>query len=213
MDGGTLRAGAPPAQGQIAVVLVHGRDQDAAVMRDLLERLPAPPAATCLLPEAAGRSWYAARYTDGPDLLEPDVGRALATVEAALTEARQACPGGPLVLVGFSQGACLAAERLARRGRTGLDGVALLTGAFIGPHPGTLREPAHGVAGLRVEMVSSEHDDWVLAPHVRTTAASLRAAGADVRLTMTDEPEHRIDDVAVAAVARLLADVRRSGDA
>ena len=103
-----------------------------------------------------------------------------------------------VVLAGFSQGACLVAELLARAPRR-FAGAAILTGAFIGPQP----EPA-GLDGVPVFMESSRYDEWVALDHVEATAKAFEAAGARVELQVSDDREHRIRDAAVAGVRALL---------
>jgi phospholipase/carboxylesterase len=189
---------------RVAAVLVHGRDQDAAYMREHLVGPLDRPDVAYILPEAPGRSWYAGRFNAPVADLEPELSAALETIAGAVRRAGQSADA--VVLAGFSQGACLVAELLAREGAAGLSGAAILTGAFIGAREREDEERAlpGGLHGFPVELVSSETDGWVGPAYVRATAQSLEAAGATVRVQITGEPEHRIDDIAVAAVAGLL---------
>lgn len=182
------------ARARRVAVVVHGRSQDPVYMLEhLVARLEAPDVAF-VLPAAAERSWYPARYFDPREANEPWLGHALAAVEAAI--------GGVeperVVLAGFSQGACLVADMLARAPRP-FAGAAILTGAFIGPHP----EPA-GLDGVPVFMESSRYDEWVALDDVEATAKAFEAAGARVELHVSDDREHRIRDAAVAGVRALL---------
>jgi phospholipase/carboxylesterase len=198
------RDGAPIEAASVVAVLVHGRDQDAGYMQANLVGPLQRPEIGYLLPEARGRSWYAGRFSDPVATLEPELSAALSEIEAAVRVASQA--SAPVVLAGFSQGGCLVAELLGRRGSMGLAGAAVLTGAFIGERsrPGEVRALGVSLDQLPVEIVSSEVDEWVGPEYVRAEACSLADAGAAVHLQMTSEPEHRIDEVAVSAVARLL---------
>ena len=189
-----VTVGPPVAGARRVAVVVHGRDQDPEYMLEhLVARLEAPDVAF-VLPAAAERSWYPARYFDPREANEPWLGHALAAVEAAI--------GGVeperVVLAGFSQGACLVADLLARAPRP-FAGAAILTGAFIGPHP----EPA-GLDGVPVFMESSRYDEWVALDDVQATAKAFEAAGARVELQVSDDREHRIRDAAVAGVRALL---------
>jgi phospholipase/carboxylesterase len=189
-----VTVGPPVAGARRVAVVVHGRNQDPEYMLEhLVARLEAPDVAF-VLPAAAERSWYPARYFDPREANEPWLGHALAAVEAAI--------GGVeperVVLAGFSQGACLVADLLARAPRP-FAGAAVLTGAFIGPHP----EPA-GLAGVPVFMESSRYDEWVALDDVQATAEAFEAAGARVELQVSDDREHRIRDAAVAGVRALL---------
>jgi phospholipase/carboxylesterase len=198
------RDGASIEAASVVAVLVHGRDQDAGYMQENLVEPVQRPDTAYLMPEAPSRSWYAGRFSDPVPTLEPALSSALSAIEAAVAVASQASV--PVVLAGFSQGACLVAELLGRRGRMGLAGAAVLTGALIGERsrPEEVRRLEVRFDGLPVELVSSELDEWVGPEFVGAAARSLADAGAAVHLQLTWEPEHRIDDVAVAAVARLL---------
>jgi phospholipase/carboxylesterase len=106
-----------------------------------------------------------------------------------------------MVLAGFSQGACMVADVVARKPRD-YAGVAVLTGALIGPDgdetvPGPL-------AGVPVFMETGRYDEWVQLERVEATARAFAAAGAVVELQVSDDPAHRIRDEAVAGVRALL---------
>jgi phospholipase/carboxylesterase len=189
-----VTVGPPVAEARRVAVVVHGRDQDPAYMLEhLVARLDAPDVAF-VLPVAAERSWYPARYFDPREANEPALGHALAAVEAAI--------GGVeperVVLAGFSQGGCLVADLLGAAPRP-FAGAAILTGAFIGPRP----EPAE-LDGVPVFMESSRYDEWVALDDVEATARALEGAGARVTLELSDDREHRIRDAAVAGVRSLL---------
>jgi phospholipase/carboxylesterase len=189
-----VTVGPPVAGARRVAVVVHGRDQDPEYMLEhLVARLDAPDVAF-VLPAAAERSWYPARYFDPREANEPWLGHALAALEAAIGDVEPE----RVVLAGFSQGACLVAELLGRAPRR-CAGAAILTGAFIGAHP----EPA-GLDGVPVFMESSRFDEWVALDDVEATAKALEAAGARVELQVSDDREHRIRDAAVAGVRALL---------
>jgi predicted esterase len=189
-----VTAGPPVGEARRVAVVVHGRDQDPAYMLEhLVGRLDAPDVAF-VLPVAAGRSWYPARYFDPREANEPWLGHALAAVEAAIAGVEPE----RVVLAGFSQGGCLVADLLSRAPRP-YAGAAILTGALIGP--GAQLAP---LAGMPVFMESSRHDEWVALDDVEATARALEAAGARVTLEVSDDREHRIRDAAVAGVQELL---------
>ena len=109
------------------------------------------------------------------------------------------------MLAGFSQGACLLADFIARRQRP-YGAAALLTGALIGA-PEELT-PVPPLDGLPVLLVSSRHDEWVRVEDVRATARAFEAAGARVDLQVLDTREHLIAPDAVERVRRLLETAR-----
>ena len=170
-------------------------------MLDVIARLELPDVAY-LLPVAPGRSWYDGRYFDPRLTLEPQLSRALAAVEQALAAAAaDGVASGQVVLGGFSQGACLAAELVAQRPRP-LAGLAILTGALIGG-PGELAGP-RGLGGLPVYASCALDDAWIPIEDARACAEAFAAAGAEVVFEELDDLEHHVSDRAVAGLRTLL---------
>jgi phospholipase/carboxylesterase len=200
---GTVVVGHPLQTASLAVVVVHGRDQDPHWMLEhLVGRLDLPRAAF-ILPTIAGRSWYPGRFFDPAANNEPWVSEALQTCADAVALAEDAgMPVDRIVLVGFSQGACLVAEALERDPRP-YAAAAILTGGLIGSEE-ELHAPPESLEGMRVLISGHVDDDWVPVPRVVRTAELLREADASVELAIHDDPEHQINDDEVAAVRRLL---------
>src|SRR3712207_2141709 len=99
------------------LVLCHGRGGGPDSMHALAAALDLPGIA-CVAPAAPGGSWYPKRFIEPRAANEPYLSAALATVDAALNEVLGAgVPAERVVLGGFSQGACLATDALARRPR------------------------------------------------------------------------------------------------
>lgn len=195
-----VRLGPGPAEARLTTVLVHGRDQDDATTRDLAERLELPDVAH-VLPVAAERSWYPGRYFDPLETLEPHLGSALAAIDRAIGVAGAA--DERLVLAGFSQGACLIAEYLARHGARPFHGAAILTGSLLGT-PAERAEPRIA-RGLPMAFASSRHDDWIPLEDALDTAERFRRAGAEVDVTELDDRVHHVSDRAVAELRALLS--------
>ena len=184
----------------MAGVLVHGRDQDAGVMLDVVQRLKLDDVAY-LLPVAAERSWYPRRYFDPVSENEPHLTWAIEACEAALAAIQaEGIPDQRIVLGGFSQGACVVAELLARQPRP-IAGAAVLTGSLLG-RPAE-RTPAP-LDGLRMFFASSRYDEWIAPADARATAEAFERAGAMVRFETYDDREHHINDRAVAGLRALL---------
>ncbi|MQA09843.1 MAG: hypothetical protein GEU98_15090 [Pseudonocardiaceae bacterium] len=193
-------AGAPAARAAAVAVLVHGRDQDSGYMLDFWTGLGRTDV-HCLLPEADERSWYPGRFYDPVEQNEPWLSGALEAIEGAVAAADR-LGSLPIVLVGFSQGGCLVAEYLARMGIRSLAAAAVLTGSLMGTDVASRSMP-ESVRGFPVLVASSEADSWVAPRFVEQTAEVLRLAGADLRVEMSGELEHRIGDRAAKAVDEL----------
>jgi len=183
---------------------MHGRDQDPEYMRSHLVSPLGLPSVSYVLPRAPGGSWYPGRFFDPLESLEPWLSDALVVLDEAIS----ACgvPVERLVLAGFSQGACIVAEHVARRPARYL-GVALLTGTFLGtPEEHT---PVGDLDGLPVFVSAGRQDEWIPLEHIEATARAFSAAGASVSVVVTDNTDHVITDEAVAGVRALLQSAPR----
>jgi phospholipase/carboxylesterase len=199
-----VTAGNPDAA--VAAVLVHGRDQDPAFMLDVAARIGLEDRVAYVLPRAAERSWYPGRFYDPMQDNEPWLGWSLEALGAAVTVARG--PGRPLrriALVGFSQGACIVAEHLARRPEP-YGAAAILTGALFG-EPEADRVPVGSLAELPMFFGIAQDDDWIPVPAVRATVAAFQRAGAACELRVYEPGEHGVNDDEAAAVRALLTDL------
>lgn len=204
LEAAPVLTGAPLTAARAAAVLVHGRDQDEHVMLDLVRRLQVDDVAY-VLPVAAGRSWYDGRYFDPVACNQPQLDWALEACEAAIERARRAgLPDGRILVGGFSQGACLVAELIARH-PAAFAGVAVMTGALLGPPGGQVR-PAP-VPDLPMFFSCGREDPWISLADARACAQAFADAGAAVTFAVSEEREHRIDDGAVAWLRRRLAAV------
>ncbi|GAA4874237.1 alpha/beta hydrolase [Actinomycetospora straminea] len=206
--------GAPPGSGALAVVLLHGRDQDPAWMREhvvdrLAERLP-DGAVTWVLPAAPERAWYSGRVHDPLEETRAERDRAAAVVDGlADALAAHGHDARSTVLAGFSQGACLVADHLLRRPRRWA-GAVVWTGAAFGP-VGTDRwsapDPAPDpgpLAGLPVLLTNGDADAWIPLTATEELAGLLRDRGAEVELRVQPGRDHEVADDEVDAAAALL---------
>ena len=196
-------SGPPPSGARMTCVLVHGRDQDEGVMLDVVRRLGLDDVAY-LLPVAAGRSWYPGRYFDPIADNWPHLVLAMQACEAAMAVATAAGVSNERIVVGgFSQGACVTTELLARRPRP-FAGAAILTGSLLGSVDERIT-PAR-VDGLRMFFGLSRYDEWVALEDARATATAFARSGAAVTFEAYEDRAHHISDRAVGGLRKLLAD-------
>jgi phospholipase/carboxylesterase len=197
-----------PARADAVLVLLHARGHSAASMYQLAGRLGLPGIAV-VAPEAPGGSWYPLRFNEPRAANEPHLSRALAIAGAALDDVAAAgVPPERVVLGGFSQGACLACDVLARDPRP-LGGLAALCGGLIGAVDEELARPAPGALdGLPVLLTGNEQDAWVPVGRVRRTAELLGAAGARVDLRVHPPRPHRVHDDEIEALRALVSRLR-----
>ena len=173
-----LTGGTPVDNARAALVLVHGRGADAAGMFDLARLLGVPNVAW-LAPQARNHTWYPSSFLAPIADNEPGISSGIALLDAVIEGlAGNGIPPEHVVLLGFSQGACLSLECAARRpGRYG--GVAGLSGGLIGP-PGTPRDYPGSLDGTPVFLGCSDHDPHIPEDRVHETDRVLAGMGASV---------------------------------
>lgn len=196
-------AGAALGEARAAVVLVHGRGGTARDILDLAAELARPEIAW-LAPEAAGRSWYPNSFMAPLESNQPYLDSALAALGRLVERVAGEGPGSDrLALVGFSQGACLALELAARRGRP-LGAVAGLTGGLIGP-PGGLRDYPGSLAGTPVLLAAGDPDPHVPWHRVEQSSAVFERLGAAVDLRRYPGLPHIINRDEIEQLDKMLA--------
>jgi predicted esterase len=196
------RRGPAPAAARLAVILVHGRGDSAAGILGLAEHFDLADVAW-LAPQAAGHAWYPYSFLAPMERNQPglDSGlRRLGTLVADL--AADGVAPDRLVLMGFSQGACLAQEYAARHARR-YAAIVGLSGGLIGP-PGTPRDYAGGFEGTPVFLGCSDIDSHIPVERVHESADVFRRMGASVDERIYPGMGHTVNRDELDAVARLL---------
>jgi phospholipase/carboxylesterase len=200
--------GAPLDAAALAVVLVHGRAQDPDYMRDnVIDRL-ARSDLSYILPEAADHTWYPESFLRPLEENQPQLDWALDRMDDVHGLIRESgVEDRRIVWVGFSQGACVVTEYVARSPHR-FGGLVAFTGGLIGPAQPGLTRPTH-LAGLPTLFATSDPDDWVPVSRVEETAAIFQSAQAAVGCVVNRGAGHEIVDdsiVRLQTLLRLVAD-------
>ena len=126
-----IAAGKPINQATKALVMIHGRGGSAEDILTLAEHLPVKDFAL-LAPEATGNSWYPYSFMAPVTNNEPGLSSALELLKGIVKEIESNGIGKEnIYFLGFSQGACLTLEFVARNAAR-YGGVAAFTGGLIG---------------------------------------------------------------------------------
>jgi predicted esterase len=200
-----LRRGPSLAEARLVGIAVHGRGAPAADILGLAEEFEAPDVAW-LAPQAAGLTWYPYSFLSPIPQNEPGITSGLGVLAALVHEAADAgVPASRVLLMGFSQGACLVLEFAARHPAV-YAGVVGLSGGLIGP-PGTPRDYPGSLSGTPVFMGCSDVDPHIPVERVQESADVFRRMGAAVDARIYKGMGHTVNMDELSAVRSLLAAV------
>jgi len=173
-----VAAGASLAEASSVMILVHSRGNRAESIVELGQALPYPGMAY-LAPQAANYTWYPHSFLAPIEQNEPGITSGIRVLADLVTRVEEAgIPAERIILAGFSQGACLASEFLARHARR-YGGLLVFSGGIIGPlglpraYPGTLD-------GTPIFIGCSDTDFHIPLERVHETAELFSQMGAQV---------------------------------
>jgi phospholipase/carboxylesterase len=194
--------GAPLAQAATAIVLLHGRGASAEDILGLAGEMYDERVAY-LAPQAADHRWYPYSFMAPIAENEPWLSSALAKVAAVV---ELAVDGGVslehIFVCGFSQGACLSTEFIARNpARYG--GLVAFTGGLIGP-AGTDLHHAGNLARMPALFSSGDPDPHVPWSRVLESAKQFTALGAEVETKRYPGRPHTVLPQEIKAARELI---------
>jgi predicted esterase len=197
-----ISAGPAPEQADATLVLVHGRGASAESMLPLYEALRLDTIAA-VAPQAAGHTWYPYSFLAPTESNQPYLDSALRKIESIVADLlRRGTPSERIALMGFSQGACLTTEFVARHPRR-YAAVMGLTGGLIGP-PGTPRNYPGTMNGMPVFLGCSDPDPHIPFERVLETENVFRRMGATVEVRRYPGMAHTVNNDEIDACRALL---------
>lgn len=200
-----IQTGAPLESARAAVVLIHGRGATAASMMPLAQELEASDAAF-LAPQAPGYAWYPHPFLAPIAQNEPYLSNSLGMLADIFAQLESGgMPAERVLLLGFSQGACLSVEYAARNPRR-YGGLAILSGGLIGPPGDSLAHPG-SLDGTPVFLGCSNSDPHIPRERVLETEAVLQSMGAQVTTRLYPELGHTVNEEELGLVREMLAGV------
>lgn len=186
-----VTAGTSLEDASAAMVLVHGRGDSAHGILRSMQSVHRDDLAL-LAPQAAGNTWYPYSFLEPVDRNEPGRSSGLDAIDRTVARAVEVgIPADRVLLLGFSQGACLASEYVARNPRR-YGGLAALSGGLIGK---TVDE--EGFEGSLDEspvfLGCSDVDPHIPVDRVTETARVFTALEADVTTEIYEGMGHVVN--------------------
>ncbi len=200
-----MAMGKPLDEAQYVMIAIHGRGASPQDILLLANEFKQDDWAY-LAPQAAGSQWYPQSFMAPMDANEPYLSSALQAVGDLVKHVNDAgIPNERIMLMGFSQGACLASEYMARNaGRYA--GLAVFSGGLIGPE-GTPRDYEGTLDSTPVFVGCSDVDFHIPVTRVNETSEVLKGLGAEVDERIYPGMPHTVNDDEIKAVQAMVANI------
>jgi phospholipase/carboxylesterase len=195
----TLQLGSNLETANAICIFLHGRGQSPEAMQEhVIDRLSTPGIAF-LLPRAKTTAWYNA---PGIAPLNDQTRQELAAAFQVIDELRHSLPSNlPLLLAGFSQGACLLIEYALQRGPW-RGALACFTGCRVGV--ANDNRPLVDLTDLPVYLTGADADPWIPVENFSQAAGYFSKAHARLRVDCFPGRPHEVNDTEIAMLDHML---------
>ncbi len=200
-----LRLGVAADKARVLCIFVHGRNQSPEEMEAAVTRHLSTPDVAFALPRAGDKCWYnALAVSPLADTTRAELAASLGGLATLVQALRAEAPETPLVLAGFSQGACLSLEH-AFSGVAAPDAVVALTGCRVGipADERASRLPAR----LPVYLSAGSDDPWIPLTAFSEAAVELGRGGAALRMDIFPNRPHQVSPPEIAMLDSVLSDL------
>lgn len=197
-----IKGGIDISKAKKALILIHGRGADAGDFLSLGSQFKTDDFAM-FAPQASGNTWYPYSFLVPLVQNEPFLSSSLGKIENLLDEIEgKGISPENIYFVGFSQGACLTLEFVARNA-TSFGGVVAFTGGLIGPEVSGEKYEGN-FNSTPILITTGDPDPHVPVDRVKKTVEILNGLGAEVRLEIFPGKPHSISkeeiDLAISTV-------------
>jgi phospholipase/carboxylesterase len=195
-------AGKSLKEAEKVLIMIHGRGADARDILSVASHLNVNEYAL-LAPEATNNTWYPHSFMAKPEQNEPWLSSALDLLKEMVDEVtKQGITTENIYFLGFSQGACLALEFVARHAKK-FGGVVALTGGLIGDK---IKQENYSGSfnGTPIFIGTGNPDPHVPTERVKESADILEKMNAKVHLKVYDGKPHSVSPDEIEEANRLI---------
>lgn len=182
------------------VIMLHGRGGNAENILQISQSLPETICSIAIT--APNNQWYPNKFNLHTSVNQPQLDESLQQVSELLEYAKKHISEENIYILGFSQGACLALEFIARNPLK-LGGVFALSGGLIGDDSEVKSE---NIPGTNVFIGCSEQDPFINIDRVLKSKEILENAGASVTCITYPGNSHTISEEELEYIKSKLSD-------
>jgi len=205
---GVATAGVSAPEAGAAIVLIHGRGATAESILTLSHEVDAPEV-HYVAPQADQLTWYPYSFLAPTSQNEPGLSSGLQAIFDIVTNLEnEGIPKKKIIIAGFSQGACLATEFVARH-TARFGGIIALSGGLIGDsvavenYSGSLNDTPYFVG-------CSDIDPHIPVERVHESADIMEKLGAFVTKSIYPGMGHTVNEDEIEQINKMVFAVIRS---
>ncbi len=200
---GTVTAGEQPEQAKGAIIMVHGRGATAESILTLANEFENIGEFHLTAPQASQNTWYPYSFLEPTERNEPGLSSGLQAIFNIMTGLlEKGIPKEKIIFMGFSQGACLASEFVARHPAK-YGGLISFSGGLIGDAV-SADNYSGSLEGTPYFTGCSDIDSHIPEERVHASAAVFEKLQADVTKKIYPGMAHTIIQDEIAEAAKII---------
>lgn len=197
--------GASVGKAKAAMIMIHGRGATAQSMLPLADEF-AQPDFHYIAPQAANHTWYPYSFLEPKEKNQPGISSGLQRIYNLIKHLEQeGIPQEKIMLLGFSQGACLATEFAARHPAK-YGGVVGFSGGLIGEEI-EFAEYSGDLEHTPVFLGCSDVDPHIPEERVNETEHVFQQLGASVTKKLYEGMAHTVNEDEIKTVRGMMANL------
>lgn len=197
--------GVPASEADAAMIMIHGRGATAQSILPLANEFDTSLKLTLRAPQASGNTWYPYSFMAPSEQNEPNLSSALQKIYDVVEDLQsEGFSHEQIYFLGFSQGACLISEFVARHPKR-YGGLIALSGGLIGTGPEVNPADYKGnLDGTPVFMGCSDVDPHIPKERVNESEQVLNRLGAKVTKKLYPGMGHLVNQDEIKNINQLL---------
>lgn len=197
--------GVPASEGDAAMIMIHGRGATAPSIIQLANEFETVKKLTLRAPQASGNTWYPYSFMAPSEQNQPGLSSGLQKIYDIVQDLKSdGFSEEQIYFLGFSQGACLASEYVARHPAK-YGGLIALSGGMIGNGPEVPREEYEGdLKATPIFMGCSDVDPHIPKERVNESEEVFTKLNANVTKKLYPGMGHLVNEDEIKHIEEML---------